>query len=150
LTLPDGPRGVGQLSFTVTVDSKNQIYETNPNGTGESNNDATVSVTTTLGTYPDLLVSSLAIDPPDSLQSGSAMVVRWRDQNSGARATKGSWNDSVVIKNLTTGEMLTTATVASSLSPCPTALGGSDRSRRPCRWTPAIASLSTLRRATRK
>ena len=110
-TLPDGSRGMGRISFTITVDSSNQVFENNAAGTGESNNVVTVSVDTTIAPYPDLQVANLRVDPPTTLLSGAGLVVSWEDWNTGDRATNGSWSDSVTLKNLTTGVVLATASI---------------------------------------
>ncbi|MCB1943603.1 MAG: hypothetical protein KDI53_16430, partial [Candidatus Accumulibacter sp.] len=110
--LPDGASGVGQLLLTVTADSGNALFENNAAGTAESNNVASLSTPSATGAYPDLQVSDLVFDPASGLQSGDVVTLRWNDNNSGGRATSGSWNDYVTVTNLTTGETLATGAVA--------------------------------------
>src|SRR5207244_6268226 len=110
--LPAAPRGVGPIAFTVTTDNYNQVFEYNADGTAESNNTASVTVTSALGPAPDLQVSGLSVEPATGLQSGSRLVVHWNDANTGTGAAPGSWSDSVTLRNTTTGETLTTAAVA--------------------------------------
>ncbi len=64
-TLPQGLAGTGSLSFTVTTDADNQIIESNPSGTGETNNTATLTVTSILATYS---VNSIADSGAGSLR----------------------------------------------------------------------------------
>ena len=64
-TLPQGFAGTGNLVFTVTTDADNQIVEFNPSGTGETNNTATLTATSTLATY---MVNSTADSGAGSLR----------------------------------------------------------------------------------
>ena len=64
-TLPQGLAGTGNLLFTVTTDADNQIIESNASGTGETNNTATLTVTSTLATYT---VNSIADSGAGSLR----------------------------------------------------------------------------------
>ena len=64
-TLPQGFAGTGNLAFTVTTDADNQIFEFNASGTGETNNTATLSATSTLATY---MVNSIADSGAGSLR----------------------------------------------------------------------------------
>ncbi len=50
-TLPPSFAGTGNLLVTVTTDADNQIIESNPSGTGETNNTSTLAVTSILATY---------------------------------------------------------------------------------------------------
>ena len=56
-------------------------------------------------------MTSLRVEPSGGLRSGSPLIVKWDDGNEGDSATHGSWTDSVVITNITTGEILLTTTV---------------------------------------
>ena len=111
-TLPDGSRSVGNISVTVSADVNHNLFEYNAAGNAESNNDAAVSFTGTLASYPDLQVANLSVDPASGLTSGSTFTVRWADSNTGTKAASGSWNDRVVIRNTTTNETLVDTTVA--------------------------------------
>ena len=59
----------------------------------------------------DLQVTNLSVTPTNGLTAGVALIVTWDDTNTGDTATMSSWTDSVVIKNLTTGETLISDTV---------------------------------------
>ena len=109
--LPDGTRGIGQIQVTVTTDSGNSVFENNAGGTAETNNSSSLTASSVVGPYPDIQITGLAIDPTAGLQSGGSLTVRWNDNNSGTRATQGSWYDRVTIKNTTTGETLDTIAV---------------------------------------
>ena len=37
-TLPDGPRGTGNIEITVVADTNNNLFEYNAGGTAETNN----------------------------------------------------------------------------------------------------------------
>jgi hypothetical protein len=104
--LPDGTSGIGQIQVTVTVDSNNAVFESST-----SNNTRSASVSSTAGAYPDLQIGHPNVVSPGGVQSGSTLTFLWDDQNTGSRATSGSWYDYVSIKNLTTGETLDTVVV---------------------------------------
>ena len=106
LVLPEGNAGTGELEITVITDSTNAIFELNTSGTAETNNTATVSVTATLGDYPDLQAVGLAIETGASLQSGAELTIRWNDVNSGNAAVATGWWDFVTLVNTTTGATL--------------------------------------------
>src|SRR5262249_5297305 len=65
----------------------------------------------TINTYPDLQVANLRAEPATGLKSGDSLTLRWDDTNTGNRATKGSWDDQVVVRNKTTKATLLTTTV---------------------------------------
>ena len=46
--MPDGPKSVGAIAVTITGDIDNQLFESNPLGTGESNNIASGSFDSTI------------------------------------------------------------------------------------------------------
>jgi hypothetical protein len=108
--LPDGAPGVGQLRITVTADVANDVFEYNPGGTGETNNTATISATSTVAAYPDLQINGLVVDPT-APQSGLNITVNWTDANTGNASTTGSWYDQVNVVNTTTGQTLATSNV---------------------------------------
>ncbi|HNI80523.1 MAG TPA: CARDB domain-containing protein, partial [Rhodocyclaceae bacterium] len=103
LTLPDGNRGAGTLSFRVTTDVENTVAELGSGGAAELNNAATVSVASTLSPYADLQVANLNVSPAAGWAPGSQVTLSWRDVNAGVGATSGGWTDSIVVRNLSTG-----------------------------------------------
>ncbi len=117
ITIPDGYSGVGNLQITVTVNANGAINEGNSAGTGTTNNTASTTLTTTLGPYPDLLVSAI-VAPADGW-SGTVVTVGWTVENQGNAATAGTWLDSVSLRNATTGMTTLLGTLSSpeNLSP---------------------------------
>ncbi|MCB1964701.1 MAG: hypothetical protein KDI64_01260, partial [Candidatus Accumulibacter sp.] len=109
LRLPDGLAGVGDLSFSVTLNAYGEISESSP---AASNNTASTTQTATLAPYPDLQVRNLRVQPATGLLSGSPLVVLWDDVNTGNGATSGPWVDRVTVKNRSTGEVLLSTAVA--------------------------------------
>jgi hypothetical protein len=91
--LPDGPEGTGALAIQVTVDAGNSEFEYNAAGTGENNNTASVSVTSTLAPYPDLLVTS--IQGPAGALAGQAVELIWVLTNQGTGSATKQWADLV-------------------------------------------------------
>ena len=59
ITWPSGADATGQFSFVVTVDSKDEVFEANPAGTGESNDRTELDVLSA----PDLTVNGLQLAP---------------------------------------------------------------------------------------
>ena len=110
--LPDGTPGVGQLQVTVTTDSGNAIVEYNSAGTAETNNTTSTTVTSAIAPYPDLQPTGLQLSGATGLQSGQNVTVEWNDANTGNGAAAGSWTDTLVVKNTTTGQTLDTKTVS--------------------------------------
>ncbi len=110
LTLPEGPASVGNLEVTVTTDTLNNIFEQNSGGTGEANNAASITTTTTLATYPDLQVASLGVTPVSAWLTGSVVTVSWVITNTGNRATIGSWNESLLVRNTNTSQIIVNTT----------------------------------------
>ena len=109
--VPDGNAGAGTLRIQVTADANNTITEVNAAGNGESNNTATLDVTSTLALYPDLQVTDLTLTPGAGWQPSSAVIVGWKTRNQGNVTTAGSWVESVSVVNLTTGQTLFTQAV---------------------------------------
>src|SRR5262249_30877165 len=75
--IPEGNAGVGQISFTITTDATNAVFELNLTNSAETNNSASTTVAVSLAPYPDLAVTivtapSLVIGDPASL------TVSWR------------------------------------------------------------------------
>ena len=120
--LPNGGAAQGQLQVTVTTDYYNQVFEYNAAGTAQSNNSASVTVTSSLAAYPDLQVTGLTATPASGLQSGQTLTVDWSDANTGNGPVDGSFYDHVVIQNTTTGANLATQDLLYD----PTAFGNGD------------------------
>ena len=109
-TLPDGNAGVGSLTFRITNDWSGQVYEYNPSGTGESNNDDhSLDVVSSIAPYPDLVVQELAVN--GGLVSGGVMHISWKDVNAGSASADASWDDFVQVVNTRTGRTLLSTTV---------------------------------------
>lgn len=70
LVWPTDSSGIGNFAFSVTLDAEGTIFENNAANTGETNNSATLSVTSA----PDLVVDQLAVTPADA-ESGAAVTV---------------------------------------------------------------------------
>ena len=109
-TLPNGSNGVGGLLITVTADVFNNIFEYNSSGTAESNNVATISAFSGLGSYPDLQVINLGVQPA-LLVSGGNVSLSWQDSNTGNAPASGNWYDHVTVVNTNLGVTLVDATV---------------------------------------
>ncbi|PYK60186.1 MAG: hypothetical protein DME21_11815, partial [Verrucomicrobia bacterium] len=109
-TLPNGPNAVGNLQFTVTADTFNNLFEYNLGGTGESNNTASVVVGSSIAPYPDLQVVNLDVQPA-TLASGTNVTVRWQDANTGNAPAPGNWYDHVTVVNTNGGVTLLDTTV---------------------------------------
>jgi hypothetical protein len=106
-TLPNGMAGAGMIEIDVTVNVYNDVFEFNDNGTADSNNTATVTKTSVLIVpSPDLRVVNLAANFVSTRQSGATVVVSWDDANQGNAATSGSFYDTVVVTNTTTGKTI--------------------------------------------
>src|SRR5207253_1135232 len=79
--LPDGPAGAGSLAITVTADANNNVFESNPAGTGELNNSASTTAQSTLGPYPALSVTAVTV--PAAATFNTSVSVTWTVLNSG-------------------------------------------------------------------
>ncbi|MDO8268888.1 MAG: CARDB domain-containing protein, partial [Moraxellaceae bacterium] len=108
--LPDGNAGVGNLTFRVTNDWGNQVFEYNAGGTGESNNDDhSLDAASSIAPYPDLVVQDLAVN--GGLLSGGVMHITWNDVNAGNASADSSWYDLVQVVNTRTGQTLLSTTL---------------------------------------
>lgn len=112
ITLPEGPSGAGSLEVIVTADSGNAIAEQNADGTGESNNSGSAGFSSALPGYPDLQVSRVAVSPTPGWSAGSVVTVAWQVTNAGPRTVSASWKDSVQVRNITSGGLLTNALIS--------------------------------------
>ena len=100
--LPDGMNGAGNLTFTVTADTYNQVAEHNASGTGEGNNTGLLSRTSTLAAYPDLGVAVFTVSPP-TFESGRQITADWALTNLGTAAVTGDFYDRLLVRNLSLG-----------------------------------------------
>src|SRR5690606_19168990 len=69
-------------------------------GQAESNNSATLTVTSSLARYPDLTVSNLVVEPAAGWAPGSAVTLRWRVNNTGNVDIVEDWSDGIQVRNL--------------------------------------------------
>ncbi|MFM7076357.1 MAG: hypothetical protein ACKO3G_09865, partial [Planctomycetaceae bacterium] len=95
--LPHGAAGVGELSIEVMVDSAGSRFEHAADGTGESNNSAAITRSSTLAPYADLAVS--AVTAPATALPGTAVTVTWTVSNVGDAATSGGWTDRIFLSD---------------------------------------------------
>ena len=91
--LPDGEAGVGQIQITVTTDLNDNVST----GQGDPNKTATLTETSTLAPYPDLVDSS--ISPPAEGWSGTGITVSWTVTNQGDAPALGTWTDDVYLSS---------------------------------------------------
>lgn len=96
-TLPNNANGAGGLLITVTADIFNNVFEYNPGNTGESNNVATLSISSGLTPLPDLAVAY--ISAPPTARPGVPFTVTWGLTNIGTAATVGTWNDTIYLSS---------------------------------------------------
>jgi hypothetical protein len=107
-TLPTGPAGAGMIEIDVTVNTFFDVFEFNDAGTADTNNTTTITRSSTLFfPSPDLRVENLGIIFAAGLrQSGASVTVTWDDANRGNTPTSGSFTDTVVVTNTTTGKTI--------------------------------------------
>jgi hypothetical protein len=103
--LPDGLAGVGTLSIEIIADVYANLFEYNSDGNAETNNKREISATSLLASYPDLQITELKVTP-NTIVSGSNVLLQWKDANTGNKDTSGSWYDRVRVVNTTTGMTL--------------------------------------------
>jgi subtilase family serine protease len=112
IDLPHGPTAVGRLEVRVVADydgyslGYGSVYEYTAAGArANADNAQTAEVTSTLGAYPDLTVTTPSIAGVSGpLTSGQKAVIRWTLTNGGDGVAAGYWRDRVTVKNLATGE----------------------------------------------
>ncbi len=122
LTLPPGGTAVGQLQVSVMTDATNVVAEQDPAGTGEGNNQASVTVTATLAAYPDLVATDVTASPPGSYTPGETVTVTWTTVNQGDADALTGWTEQLIVRDTTTGHQVAEATV---VQPAGLAAGGS-------------------------
>jgi RHS repeat-associated protein len=109
LRLPDGPEGVGDLRIEITTDATNSVAEFAPGYDAEANNSAEVTANAVLAPYPDLQVASVTILPAAGLsgiQATGGVIVNWTVSNNGNGAVQSAFSDRLIVRNLTTGQVL--------------------------------------------
>ena len=111
ITLPEGNRGVGRIGFTVSVDVGNAIAEENAAGSAETNNSATVTVTSELAPFVDLVVSGVTPEPSFGWAPGDAVTLRWTTTNAGNRATPTGFAERVTVRNASSGQQIALVTL---------------------------------------
>ena len=94
--LPNGSAGAGHLEFTVTVDSASEVFESNPAGDAEMNNQTSFSFTSALPPFPNLVASNVTA-PTLTIGDPGQATVGWTVTNLGTGAVSASWYDAVYI-----------------------------------------------------
>ncbi len=97
-TLPNGGAGVGQIEFTVTADFNQNVSTP----AGEPNDTVTLTETSTLAPYAELVPSS--ITAPASVDPGAQTSVAWTLTNSGSAAATGPWTEQVFLATDASGD----------------------------------------------
>ena len=108
-TMPDGAAGAGNFRVTVTTDYYETIPEYDSHGNpAYGNNSASTTFTSTLASYPDLIVApgSLSVSPSNP-QSGNQVTVGWNDQDIGAAAVNAAFSDYVLVQRVNADNSLT-------------------------------------------
>ncbi|MBU6400548.1 MAG: hypothetical protein KGS61_09535, partial [Verrucomicrobia bacterium] len=100
--LPDGLAGVGAIELDVTTDSGQTIPEFSGTGLAETNNTATVRISSGLAPYPDLAVGNIVV--PATGVSGQPVQVLWTDSNLGTAPATGPWVDQVYLADDAAGD----------------------------------------------
>ena len=95
--LPNGLRGAGEFEFTVSNDTFNAIFEYNATSTGEVNNGATLTRSSVVAPYPDLMVSDI-VAPATGLP-GQQVDVSWTVVNQGAAPAPGPWSEQLFLSD---------------------------------------------------
>ncbi|MDB6172921.1 MAG: hypothetical protein JWL59_2232, partial [Chthoniobacteraceae bacterium] len=117
----------GRYQASIVVDSREKIFEFDESGhtTAEHNN----SGQTIFDVPLDLQISDLAVETAGPLRSGSLVVIRWNDRNSGLLPASGSWSDKVTVLNKTTGATLLNTELYYDVSSLGAITGGQTRPR---------------------
>ncbi|MCR5864424.1 pre-peptidase C-terminal domain-containing protein [Aquincola sp. J276] len=112
ITLPEGARGAGALRFSVTTDVDDTLREHNRAGRAETNNQTATVANSVLASYPDLVPQHLRVEPAGGgWTAGASVTVRWETANTGQRPAQGSWQETLVVRNLSNNQVLLTRTV---------------------------------------
>ncbi|MBM3523459.1 MAG: hypothetical protein FJX57_10925, partial [Alphaproteobacteria bacterium] len=109
--LPDGNRGAGSLTITVTADIANTIDELNGAGDAESNNATAIAIVSALAPYPDLVAVDVAPSPAMGWLPGDTVTLNWKTRNDGTGATGAGWTEQLLVRNLNTGAVVLSTTL---------------------------------------
>jgi YD repeat-containing protein len=112
-SLPDGDPGVGQIQITVTAD----YYQNVSTPAGEPNDTATLTRTSTLAPYPDLVPSN--VTGTSTAYPGEQTSVDWTLTNSGSATATGPWAEQVLLATDSAGDdptLLSSQTFTGSLA----------------------------------
>ncbi len=128
IQLPDGPAATGTLEVEVTADIYNQVFELTAVASGETDNTATSTFTSTLALYPDLRPANVSVTPA-SPQSGQEITVRWEDRNDGVAPAAVNWSDRIQILSAGSGTVLIETTLPFSPGTLGPLTNGTTRTR---------------------
>ncbi len=101
IQLPDGIRGAGELQIQIRADQNLNgqgalIEAADGVGNAESNNAASITATSTLPDYADLIISDLLV--PAIGRGGETLQMSWTVSNAGDAATGATqWSDQVIL-----------------------------------------------------
>ena len=126
--LLNGLPGVGNLAISVTANVYNNQPEFNFSGTASSNNTQTITRSSSLSAYPDLVVSNLLIVPSNPL-SGQNVTVSWADYNNGQGTVANSFDDRITVFNQTTSQLITNSVLHYDAGSLGTIAGAQSASR---------------------
>ncbi|WP_343123935.1 CARDB domain-containing protein [Xanthomonas arboricola] len=97
--LPDGLKGAGNLSITVTSDQNTAgngvLFEANLAGNAEDNNAASSSLVSAVTQYAHLQLSG--VSTPSQATTGQPLTVSWTVSNTGQVPTAGAWTDQIIL-----------------------------------------------------
>ena len=97
-SLPNGDPGVGQIQFTVTADYDQNVSTP----AGEPNDTATLTETSTLAPYPELVPSDVTATA--TANPGEQTTVDWTLTNSGPATATGPWTEQVFLATDSAGD----------------------------------------------
>ncbi|MDR0673568.1 MAG: putative Ig domain-containing protein, partial [Zoogloeaceae bacterium] len=105
--LPDGLKGTGDISITITTDQNaagtDVLFETNAEGNAEANNSSSITVTSAALPCADLRIESF--NAPSSAIRGESVTLSWVVSNHGQVDASTGWNDQIVFsRNSTLGD----------------------------------------------
>ncbi len=100
-TLPNGNPGVGQIQFAVTADHDNNVSI----GAGGTNRSASLTVSSSLAAYPELVPSQIAATA--TAHPGQQTSIGWTLTNTGSAGTAGPWTEQVLMATDSAGDNAT-------------------------------------------